>query len=523
MEFVIFWDIIGLKYSYWTNIGYLSSYISENSDFSVNVKFYDINDVDRAVNNYASRGNIILGLSILQRNYNASVEFIQKIKKKNKDVVIIVGNVTATYYADKLMKHVEEIDYVVAGEGEETLLELLQLIKNNGEMSKCKGIYYRDNNQVIRTDYRPLIEDLEALPFPDRSFFDVKLPFFDIYASRGCDGTCKFCDVNTIFENCPGKKLRIRSIENVMKEIDELVEKRNCKAIDFMDSTFCSNSNIKDRLQQLNNALKERNYYLNLTINMRINQIDQETIDLLYQLSENGLTRVLLGVESFNDDDLTLYGKSINAKDIIDAYDLLEKNQLLGEESPVFIKGSVINFNPYTTIENLKNNMKYIHKYFPLSDIIFYTSRLKLFGSNRIISKILKDGLITENIDMPFANEYPYKFVNSNTEKVYQLLEYCYNEFKSIDYVNIFPFYKRYKAFNKDSIKYDDGYKFYWEYNRIVNDMSYHIFTEVIDIVEYNHDRKSLDNMIKEYNLELEKYKDKIDRYGKLLAVEYFK
>lgn len=110
----------------------------------------------------------------------------------------------------------EIIDMVAVSEGEETILEVIKRLENNKTMNRCQGIIAQENSSLIVNSLRPLIKDLDSLPFPNFSllashtFTDKK--FLPIFATRGCPNRCAFCD----FPYLGRYKFRIRSAKNVI-------------------------------------------------------------------------------------------------------------------------------------------------------------------------------------------------------------------------------------------------------------------------------------------------------------------
>jgi len=204
-------------------------------------------------------------------------DFIEKLKKEN---YLFVGFYSATSMKDKICNYIKKIkeetnvsvvvggpgflhgekylnvgcDIVCNGEGEETILDIYDYFDKNIPLKKIKGISYKEN-KIIRNENRPLIQDLDSIPFPDRSkvpiksYYDyfiptMRRPYATIMASRGCHFNCTFCTSHVVW----GHKYRQRSVRNVIDEIEELVNKYEIKYIAFQDDDFGLNQKWLEEL-----------------------------------------------------------------------------------------------------------------------------------------------------------------------------------------------------------------------------------------------------------------------------------
>ena len=183
--FVIFTDKNGL-YSSWPGIGYLVSAIKrEIPDLSIDVRIFDLKDVDVAVKEiYNYKEKMIIGLSLYQHNFKASMKFSRMIKNARDDIHIVAGNVEASAFPKSIMEDCPCIDSIIVGEGEYVLPDLITCIINK-DFSKCKNIYYRIEEKIECNCIIEEFVDVNNLYFPDRSFMSTKVNCFDIVGSRG--------------------------------------------------------------------------------------------------------------------------------------------------------------------------------------------------------------------------------------------------------------------------------------------------------------------------------------------------
>ena len=167
--------------------------------------------------------------------YNA--DKLPEYKKRNPEVKIILGGNNATFVPDETLSLIKEIDFLVRGEGQNTILELADALFKNKKVNDIKGISFRKDNRIINNPDRELIKDINKLPLLDfSSFQDFKSDNFALMASIGCPYNCSFC-------SCPGfwKKYRFYSVDYMIKQIKLLQRLFGDVKIDFWDSNITMN------------------------------------------------------------------------------------------------------------------------------------------------------------------------------------------------------------------------------------------------------------------------------------------
>ena len=249
---------------------------------------------------------------------------LAELAKKILKVPIIIGGIHATIAPEDVLK-CNAVDFIVLGEGEITISELLkEMKKNKPNFSKIKGIGYKNNSKTIITPPRPLIENLDSLPFPARHLLKneytppdaLKTPVASIFTSRGCPGRCTYCCTKLIF----GYRFRFRSIKNVADEIELLLSK-GVKEIHIMDDNFTVYKEwvLKFRDEILKRNIKTTFVFAN---GLRADKIDEEILRALKQI---GVLSVGFGVESGNQNILNIIKKDIELDTVRKAYKLSKK------------------------------------------------------------------------------------------------------------------------------------------------------------------------------------------------------
>jgi anaerobic magnesium-protoporphyrin IX monomethyl ester cyclase len=166
----------------------------------------------------------------------------QLIKARDPNQLIVAGDRYASCAAESLLANHPELDILVMQEGEETLVEIANAMPSLQErLPEIPGIAYRDGHHVRFTRQRPALDDLDALPFPDRrgpirSIAGVPTSY--LMGSRGCYGTCAYCCTTTLHRMSPGRRFRQRSVERIADEMLTLYQERGTRQFVFHDDNF---------------------------------------------------------------------------------------------------------------------------------------------------------------------------------------------------------------------------------------------------------------------------------------------
>ncbi|MFH1338436.1 MAG: cobalamin-dependent protein, partial [Candidatus Omnitrophota bacterium] len=175
-----------------------------------------------------------VGISVNAGNVSSALDIAREIRNHSPSTRIIMGGPHATAVYERLIP--EYADIVVRGEGEDTIVELMQ----QDDLSSIKGIAYWDKELKL-TPARPYIQDLDALRFPAWHLYELKryrlgntfTPLAIVMTSRGCPYDCIYC-----VKYVHGYKVRLRSVDNVLNEIDQLVSRFGIREIQIMDDVF---------------------------------------------------------------------------------------------------------------------------------------------------------------------------------------------------------------------------------------------------------------------------------------------
>ncbi len=236
-----------------------------------------------------------------------------------KDVFICAGGPYPIAVQERcLVDSGNDIDAIVTGEGEFTVLELVERLMTNRSLEGVLGVVYRMGNRIMKNPARPLITDLDSLPFPARELLGDagryipppgtyrKKPVAVMITSRGCNRHCIYC-----FQMDKTRKsgIRYRSVDNVMKEV-ELCIRQGYKEIKFLDDTFAADY---DRAMEIAREIRRRRLNISWFASACVNQVDRP---LLQAFKDAGCWAVLFGAESGVQKNLNTIRKGITLEQI---------------------------------------------------------------------------------------------------------------------------------------------------------------------------------------------------------------
>ena len=240
------------------------------------------------------------------------------IKQSLPGVFLTVGGPYPVALQEKCIEDCPDIDSVVTGEGEITVVEMLARLGSGADLDGVEGLAYRQGNEIKKNPPRPLITDLDALPFPARELLGEagkyipppatykRKPVAVIMTARGCNRNCLYC-----FQIDKHRKsgIRYRSVENVMAEI-EFVLGQGYREIKFIDDTLAADYN---RAMTIAKEIKKRNFDFTWFASAVVNQVDRP---LLKAFKDAGCWAILFGAESGVQKDLNAIRKGITPNQI---------------------------------------------------------------------------------------------------------------------------------------------------------------------------------------------------------------
>ena len=304
-------------------------------DFAA-IDYNEVKDADR------------VGISSITSTSTRSYKLISEIKKINPDVPIIMGGAHPTFMPEEVIENGS--DYAVRGEGERTILELIDAIEGKINFEDVKGLSFKKDGNFIHNEDRELIENLDELPYPDWSLLEnhEEINYMPIQTSRGCPYNCKFCSVIKVF----GRKYRFRSVDSVIAEIKHLLkifEGTKAKRIFFYDDNFSAN---RKRVKSLLNKILDQKIKMPTWFSQDRLDIaeDEELVELM---AKAGCMRIMAGIESINPKTLQEYNKGQKVEGIKEAISVLHKHG-------IGVHGMFVLGGENDDIDSIKKTMSFI-------------------------------------------------------------------------------------------------------------------------------------------------------------------
>lgn len=268
----------------------------------------------------------IVGFSSTTGIHNKDLVVARTIKSSIKTMTLF-GGPHPTFFPEIIEDNA--VDVVCIGEGEGALSDLADAVNSNTSIDHIQNCWVKKEGHIIKNRLRPLIEDLDSLPFPDRSIYYDKYPFMNLsrkifIGGRGCPYKCTYC-FNDSFRKLydgNGKHVRLRSVDNLILEIDRICKKYNTKTVFMLDDTFVINKPwLFEFLEKYKKAVK-----LPFICLVRADLLTEEIVE---RLRGANCASVCFGVES-GDENLRklVLNKNITDLQIIEAAALLKKYKI---------------------------------------------------------------------------------------------------------------------------------------------------------------------------------------------------
>jgi len=267
----------------------------------------------------------VVGFSVMSVNLKVALILSQLTKQLLPQAVTIFGGIHPTIAPESTIRE-PSVDIVCRGEGEETIVEFLSQFDRQEDYSQVRGLWVKTEREIIRNPIRPLIQDLDSIPFPDRDVLPSRCLQAELYGinlllSRGCPYPCTYCQNEFLMGlyRGAGQFVRYRSLANIFAEIDSLVKKHKPQRLSFSDESFTLN---KKFLKEFCTEYPRR-YSLPFLCQTRPDLVDEETVRLL---KKAGCDFMNMAIESGNPRIRNqVLKRKIPTEKIIEAFTLARK------------------------------------------------------------------------------------------------------------------------------------------------------------------------------------------------------
>ena len=301
----------------------------------------------------------VIAVSAITSTLPASLDVLRVARSLDPTVITILGGVHPTFCVEEIFsEHADLVDYIVRGEGEETLPELLKALRDASSLHDVVGIAWKEKEAVHRTASRPFIADLDGLPtawdlvrWEDYRYYvipDSRLGA--VSTSRGCTHECTFCSQQKFWE----KSWRGRRPEKVVDEMAMLHETYGVNVFLLVDEYPTKE---RDRWEELLDRVIHARLDSYLLMETRVEDIVRDA-DIMRKYREAGIVHVYIGVEATSQETLDRIKKEISVEQSEEAIHLLHRQDMITETS--FVLGF-----PWETRDSIEETLKLAQRYGP--------------------------------------------------------------------------------------------------------------------------------------------------------------
>ncbi len=428
---------------------------------------------------------------------------------------ITIGGHFPTFGYRELLRDGPALDSVVRGEGEETIVELMERLDAPSAWAEVRGLAYRDANvppslagslsraesregrgrvppslagrgrgrvesRIIETPPRPLIADLDTIPFPARDappMTHMGIPYAPILGSRGCYRNCSFCSIRAFYQACGGGRMqRWRSIPNLVAEMKELRQRWGVRLFIFNDDEFFIPGKQRHaHVRAFGDALKEAGLTdIAMSIKCRADDVTDE--EMFRYLKEIGVVRVYVGVESGSQHSLETFHKRTTVAQNYHALEVLNRLDILADFG-------MLMFDPYSTVEDIRDNIAYLWAMGGEGQAPIIFARMEVYAGTPILQRLAREGRLIGNY-----LAWDYEIPDPRVELLYRLMMLTFRrrhyDFSGLQKVASQAFYELLMLRYLYPHLYDPAVEARLrDLTRRINHHSLHVFQEMFDFV----------------------------------------
>ena len=348
--------LIGFQEQANLGLGYLAATL-RRTGYSVTVFDFE-QERERILAAAQSLNPVLIGFSLIFQFYvDRFGSLIRYLRDNGVQCHFTMGGHFPSLSYSHTIELLPELDSVVRFEGEETLLEMADRLSTGGDWHDISGLAYRKDGEVIVTAPRPLVHDLDSLPYPERDAGRgttiLGRRAIPLLASRGCIRTCSFCSIHVFYRQATGKVVRTRKPAKVVEEIRLLHERDGITIFLFQDDDFPVFGVVWQRWAREFVAELHRNGLPGRVIwkiNCRADAVDPV---LFAEMRDAGLFMVYMGLESGSEEGLHTLHKQITVEQNLRAVATLK-------ELGIMFEFGFMLFDPSTTFESVERNLEFL-------------------------------------------------------------------------------------------------------------------------------------------------------------------
>ncbi len=297
----------------------------------------------------------VVGITAMTPTISAALEIARHIKKERPNLTTILGGAHATLLPEETLASSPDIDIIVKGEGDETVVELMQALENKSSLDDIESISYRKDEGLIHNPNRSSMVDMDSLPIPAYELLEwhryrphpphgLAMPFAAVVTSRGCPYRCAYCS-KPVF----GSKFRAQSPERVIEELVYLKERFGVREVAFYDDSFTLDNK---RVHAIADHIISKNLQIAWTCETRVNLVDKE---LLAHMRQAGCYAVAYGIESASPEIIEVLCKDTTLEQV-------EKAVRESREAGIQVIGYFMLGSPGETPETIRQTIDFARK-----------------------------------------------------------------------------------------------------------------------------------------------------------------
>lgn len=346
----------------------------------------------------------LVGISLMTNFFHNAVQITEKIHQE-LDVPVIWGGIHPTVCPEECMNHA---DIICIGEGEEALVELVGKMERGEDYHNVRNMWFKKNGKLLKNELRPLIEDIDTIPFPDYDFdthfllkdgcvqnlddkrlLELLQYVYEVYSTRGCPFGCSYCCNNKYNKMYPKQKpTRVRSVDNVIEELMILKSKLSfIPDVCFNDDAFFIRS--EEDIINLASKYKEK---IGLPFSVYGAHPLTLTKEKLAPLVDAGMTFIRMGIQTGSENTKKLFLRHHSDKKIIGAATAINSFKGKLPNPPLY---DIILDNPWETDKEIIETLKLLTKIPTPFTLTFYS--LTFYPGTALYEKALEEGIISGN------------------------------------------------------------------------------------------------------------------------------
>jgi radical SAM superfamily enzyme YgiQ (UPF0313 family) len=384
----------------------------------------------------------VVGMYVLTKDHIWATEKAKEIKSISPNSIVLLGGPHPTHYHKLALE--EGIDGICIGEGEKLVLHILNAIRDGRNWRDAKSLYYSENGILIKNELDVWLGAGE-IPLPDRKLYQNIEGVRDqkdlqVMSSRGCPHTCNFCGNWGIKRLFGSTRVRIKSPENVIREIKEARERGKIETIHFQDDMFGLQKRwLEDFSRMYTSEIKEPFYALL--------RCDSVTSDFIRTLKSIGCYEIGIGVESGNERIRNeVLGKRLTDEDIFNAVGILKDENMRFHTFNMFGLPEEMIENAFETIDmNIE-----------LQPTVAYAQMFHPYPGTRFFTTDTEPHIIGRNFDL-FANNYQY---TRDTPRIQRLQKLA---MAAVEFPSLRPFLPGMIELPLENRQYEEVSKEFWE------------------------------------------------------------